>query len=63
MDKLCRIVAKFGFGSAVVEEAQSEWHAAIARAAHRLAQNVARDLKRAHRSTTRTVEDSDKTTE
>ena len=62
MDKLCRIVAEFGFTSAVVEEAQRDWHAAIARATHRLAQKVARELKRANQSTTRAVGDTKEAT-
>lgn len=64
MDKFCRIVAEFGFASVVVEEAQMDWHAAIARATHRLSQKVARELKRANRPTTRamgrTLEDTSK---
>src|SRR4051812_11506452 len=55
MDKFCRIVAEFGFASVVVEEAQITWHAAIARATHRLSQRVARELKRANRRTARTM--------
>ena len=53
MDKFCRIVAEFGFTSVVVEEAQMDWHAAIARATHRLSHQVARELKRANRPTSR----------
>jgi putative sigma-54 modulation protein len=53
MDKFCRIVADFGFASVVVEEAQMDWHAAIARATHRLSQRVARELKRANRPAAR----------
>ena len=56
MDKFCRIVAEFGFASVVVEEVQMDWHAAIARATHRLSQKVARELKRANRPPARTVE-------
>lgn len=54
-DKFCRIVADFGFASVVVEEVQMDWHAAIARATHRLAQKVARELKRANRPTARAM--------
>lgn len=56
MDKFCRIVAEFGFASVVVEEAQMDWHAAIARATHRLSQKVARELKRANRPAARAME-------
>jgi hypothetical protein len=55
MDKFCRIVAEFGFASVVVEEAQMDWHAAIARATHRLSQKVARELKRANRPAARAM--------
>jgi len=56
MDKFCRIVAEFGFASVVVEEAQMNWHAAIAGATHRLSQKVARELKRANRRSARARE-------
>jgi len=56
MDKFCRIVAEFGFASVVVEETQMDWHGAIARATHRLSQQVARDLKRANRRAARAIE-------
>ena len=55
MDKFCRIVAECGFASVVVEESQTDWHAAIASATHRLAHNIARDLKRSDRAIYRTV--------
>jgi putative sigma-54 modulation protein len=53
MDKFCRIVAEFGFATVVVEEAQVNWHAAIAGATHRLSQKVARELERTNRRTAR----------
>ena len=62
MDKFCCIVAEFGFASVVVEEAQMNWHAAIARATHRLSQKVARELKRANRWTARARERNRKDT-
>ena len=55
VDKFCRIVAEFGFARVVVEEAQIDWHAAIARATHRLSKRVARELKRANRPTARAM--------
>jgi putative sigma-54 modulation protein len=58
MDKLCRIVAEFGFASVVVEEVQMDWHAAIAGATHRLSQKVARELKRANRRAARAMQHS-----
>jgi len=56
IDKLCRIVVEFGVASVVVEEAQVEWHAAIALATHRLSQKIARELKRANRLSVRAME-------
>src|SRR3954465_7292971 len=56
MDKFCRIGAEFGFASVVVEEAQMDWHASIARGTHRLSQKVARELNRATRRTARARE-------
>ena len=45
-DKLCRIIAEFGFASVVVEEIQSEWHVAISLAIHRVAHKLACKLAR-----------------
>ena len=50
-DKLCRVIAEFGFGSVVVEEIQSEWHVAVAGAIHRVAQKLARKLARSNHLT------------
>ncbi len=52
-DKVCRVIAEFGFGSVVVEEIQSEWHVAIAGAIHRVSQKLARKLARSNRSSAR----------
>ena len=48
-DKHCRIVAEFGFTSMVVEETQSDWESAIARAIHRLDRKATQELQRANR--------------
>ncbi len=55
-DKFCRIVAKLGFASVVVEEVQMDWCVAISRGTHRLAQTIARELGRANQSTSRIAE-------
>ncbi len=50
LDKHCRVVAEFGFTSVVIEEIQSDWQSAVARAIHRLARNARRELQQVNRS-------------
>lgn len=47
--KLCRIIAEFEFASLVVQEVQSEWHVAIARAIDRVAEKLSCKLARRKR--------------
>lgn len=49
-DKHCRLVAEFGFTSLVLEETQSDWQSAVARAIHRLDRRATEDLQRVNRS-------------
>ena len=49
-DKHCRIVAEFGFTSVVLEETQSDWQTAVARAIHRLDRKATQELQRANRT-------------
>ena len=49
-DKHCRLVAEFGFTSLVLEETQSDWQSAVARAIHRLDRKATEDLQRVNRS-------------
>lgn len=54
-DKLCRIVAEFGFVTVVVEEVQRTWESAVARGMRRVARKVARVLERVNRLASHTA--------
>jgi len=49
-DKCCHIIAEFGFSSISLEETQSDWQTAIARAIHRLDRTATDRLHRLNRS-------------
>lgn len=49
-DKHCRIAAEFAFASIVVEETQTEWQTAVARAIHRLGRKATQELQRVNRT-------------
>ena len=51
IDKQCRIRAILGFASVVLEETQSDWQVAVARAIHRLDRTATERLHRINRST------------
>lgn len=55
-DKTCQIVAEFGFANVIIREVQAEWQRSLARAIDRLAQQAARELGKANRSSFRSAQ-------
>lgn len=51
VDKRCRIRATLGFARVLLEESQTDWQIAVARAIHRLDQTATQRLQRMNRTT------------
>jgi len=50
IDKHCRIIAKIGAASMVLDETQPDWQSAVARAIHRLDRNASQQSQRISKS-------------